>query len=284
MFLSAAICIILYSLIFFRLRGNITVSAGHKLSFHRRPKLQVGRTSDGTYVVTDDRRIESHLTKVAKHMLWYPIAYIIVVLPMGASRFSTFSGTPVPSSVTIFAAALFMLHGFINTLLFCTTRNIVPESWRGRWGSSPSRTSGRSDHGLSSNLANNSWRFTGVGTRTGVGATSVVVNVEKDVDIAYDAALRSPDYIKLGPLLPHNPPPLPNSAYRHYSRHISFAAPRDPKRNTHVEVEMVDDGHFPGAGVSFASRETMTEQHTPIRSMERAYSRNESGAFGPAPA
>src|SRR5260370_26482991 len=112
MFTWAVFSFILYLLVFFRLRGNIAVSDGYKIHFHQRPKVRLGRTSDGARIVTGDLRVESHLTVVAKQMLWYPVAYTVLILPMAASRFSTFSGVSVPFPVTIFTAAVFMLHGF----------------------------------------------------------------------------------------------------------------------------------------------------------------------------
>jgi len=120
MIASAAFSFILYTLLFFRLRGNISVSAGYKISFHRRS--ETGRTTD---------QIETYLTGVAKHMLLYPVVYIFLLLPLAIARLSTFDGKPVPFVATILSAAVFMLHGFFNTILFCTTRNILPESWRG---------------------------------------------------------------------------------------------------------------------------------------------------------
>jgi len=133
MMTSAAFSFILYSLVFFRLRGNIIVT-GYKISFHRRPDIRIGRASNGALVVTDDRRIESYLDTVAKHMLLYPIVYIFVILPLAATRYPAFRGEQVPFEATMFAAAVFMLHGFFNTVLFCTTRNILPGSWKQRLG------------------------------------------------------------------------------------------------------------------------------------------------------
>jgi hypothetical protein len=230
MFISAGLSFILYLLVFFRLRGNITISAGHKISFQRRPKVRVGRTHNGAYIVTDDQRIESHLTRVAKHMLWYPVVFTVVVLPLASSRFSAFHGASVPFSVTISSAGLFMLHGFINTVLFCTTRNILPGSWRRRLGLGTALDSGRSDFNLSSRSIT-TWRFD---ARIGAGTEPVIlsVGVEKDVEIMYDEAQRSPRCVKLYssslPLMPNRPPRVydgdgqRSDAHRHYIQQPSF--------------------------------------------------------------
>ena len=239
MFISAGASIILYSLVFFRLRGNITVSAGYKIYFHRRPKVRVGRTRDGMYIVTDDQRIESHLTRVAKHMLWYPVAYTIIILPMACARLSSFNGTSVPFPVTIFANGIFLLHGFFNTVLFCTTRNILPESWRRRLGLGSALDNGRSDFGLSSRTPTTP-RVTGLDGKIqtiGTGTTPVIlsVGVEKNVGIMYDEAQLSPRYVKLGASsLPLTPNPLPRvrecdeeqaDTHKHHSQEPSFPPP-----------------------------------------------------------
>lgn len=212
MFVSAGLSFILYLLVFFQLRGNITVSAGYKIEFHRRPRVRVGRTGNGAYIVTDDQRVESHLTRVAKHMLWYPVVFLVIILPMASARLSSFNGASVPFPVTICAAGLFMLHGFINTVLFCTTRNILSGGWRRRLGLGSAMDSGRSDLNLPSRT-NAIWRFAGLDGRIqtiGTGPDPVVlsVGVEKDVEIMYDEAQPRPRCIKLGASFTPNALPI----------------------------------------------------------------------------
>ena len=162
MLVSTVFCIILYSLVFFRLRGNISVS-GYKVSVHRRPDIRIGRTSNGALVATGDRRIESYLDTVAKHMLWYPFLYIIIVVPILGVRYASFSGLPSYPGLTLAFAALLNLHGFLNTVLFCTTRNILPPSWRQRFG--PKTTQGARPGGVyPSGRTNESTGTDGTGT------------------------------------------------------------------------------------------------------------------------
>ena len=209
MFTSAGLSSILYLLVFFRLRGNITISSGYKFHFHRRPKVRVGRTSNGTYIMTGDQRVEGHLTRVAKHMLWYPIVYTLVILPLASARFSAFNGANVPTSVTVVTASLFMLHGFINTILFCSTRNILPGSWRQRLGLGSALDSGRRD-----SRSTASWRLAGLDARMRAidpetAPVVLSVGVEKDVEVMYDGSQRSPRCLKFGSSsLPLTPNPL----------------------------------------------------------------------------
>ena len=64
--------------------------------------------------------------KVARRMTWYPVAYTILVIPIVSTRIATFIGAPVPYQVTIFTASIFMLSGFVNAVLFTTTRRVLP--------------------------------------------------------------------------------------------------------------------------------------------------------------
>ena len=237
MIVAAVFSFILYSLVFFRLRGNISVSAGYKLSFHQRPKFRISKAEDGTYIMTDDRHVASYLTTVAKHMLWYPIVYTILVLPVATSRLSTFSSLSVPFSVTIFTAAVFMLHGFVNTVLFCATRNILPSSWRQRFVLGT----------LFGGRGNATWSFTStrIGTFGAIPIPTVMsVDVEKDVEVKYDAKFSSPT-------------PLPQAyggsgkqanAYEHHMQRLSFPAPQDTR--TSIRSKIDGDDEYDDLGVS----------------------------------
>ncbi|KAI6156991.1 hypothetical protein BKA82DRAFT_949512 [Pisolithus tinctorius] len=58
----------------------------------------------------------------ATQMLFYPLLYIVVLLPTAAARLSQFGGHDVPFAVTTFAATLFALSGLFNTILYAFTR------------------------------------------------------------------------------------------------------------------------------------------------------------------
>lgn len=129
MFASAGLSFILYFLVFLRLRGNASVLGWH-IRFHR---VQNGPGQDYTNNgLFQDGRRDPHLMQVARQMLWYPVAYTILVLPIAAARFSTFNGKSVPLEVTIFTSSIFMLSGFVNAVLFTTTRRVIhfPSKWK----------------------------------------------------------------------------------------------------------------------------------------------------------
>ena len=292
MFASAGFSFILYLLIFFRLRGNITLEAGYKVRFQRRPKVRVGRTTAGTYIMTDDRRVESHLTTVAKQMLWYPIAYTVLVLPIAASRFSTFSGDPVPFSVTIFTAAVFMLSGFVNAVLFCLTRNVLPGSWRQRFGIGTTLNSGQANTGIGSRPPA-AWRATASAVRAGTAPVILSINVEKNVEIKYGEAESQTSFLNFGSPTRHTAP-LPahgggwqrDDSYNQHTRHPPYPAPRDARKSVRFEADrdgdgddadsVLDIGVYPATKVNTVGWEV--PQHP-----GHAPDMLESGMYGPAP-
>jgi hypothetical protein len=235
MLTSVAFSFIFYFLIFFRLRGNISLSPGYKISFHRRSKVRVGRTSGGAYIVTDDRRIEPYLITVAKHMLWYPFVYAVLVIPQTISRYPTFSGVKIPTSFIFVAAALFTLHGFLNTVLFCTTRNILPGNWRQGFGLGVMREGERGDASLSGRTNGTNAKGSFTGARKGsfsTGLPVLSVDVAEDVEVKYDTEPSLPYVGSASPtspnssMSPFSPTPLPR-AYdsggqraESYGRHI----------------------------------------------------------------
>ena len=256
---SAASSFIFYSLAFFRLRGNITVEE-KKIHFHWTPKVGDGRMSN--------EAIGSYLTTVAKHMMWYPIVYAILVLPVAISRLSTYSGVPVPFSITIFTVAVFMLHGFLNTVLFCTTRTILPGSWRQRFGLSAGLEGGRGDvHDFSRTDAMS--RFFGTRVASvdrGSAPATRSVDEKRVVGIKYEAEPSPSDIDSSTSSTSPIPPQQAHSdtgkevgTHEHPIQQLSFSTPRDTRTRIHLEVEGDDEGSDFGAAVSLADTERTVE-------------------------
>ena len=289
MFVSAGCSFILYSLVFFRLRGNISVSTRYQISFHRRPKVMACTTSDGTYIMTDDRRVESHLTTLAKQMLWYPIVYTILVLPMAASRFSTFSGASVPFGVIIFTASVYMLHGFLNTVLFCTTQNILPGTWRQKY-----QTIKRGGVNPTSQTNDTWFTATRAGTAAAVATTATVpdirsVGVEKDVEIKYGAE-PSISRIKFGS--PTSLAPLPQAyggngqqadLHDYHIRRFPSSAPQDTSTGICFEVDKGDEDSILSVGMLPTTVPRNVEWEV-SRHPRHASRGPENGVHRPAPA
>ncbi|KAJ7794978.1 hypothetical protein B0H14DRAFT_2392133 [Mycena olivaceomarginata] len=113
MFMAAAFSFVLYTLVFLRMRGNIIIER-RRISFRRR----AGSALRGNH--------ESRTLTIAKQMLLYPVAYTIIVLPIAASRFSSFAGQDVPFELWLISAAVFLLSGVVKVTVFTMTRRILP--------------------------------------------------------------------------------------------------------------------------------------------------------------
>ncbi|KAF8522639.1 hypothetical protein BU17DRAFT_86929 [Hysterangium stoloniferum] len=112
MFITVFSSFILYSLIFLRLRGNLS---GYGNTF----RLQRATTP---WMANHDN---SQMAAVGKQMLWYPVAYAMVVLPIAVCRWMVIFGHPVPYTATMVSDSIFVLSGFVNAILYSTTRKIV---------------------------------------------------------------------------------------------------------------------------------------------------------------
>ncbi|KAI0629246.1 hypothetical protein C8Q77DRAFT_1065995 [Trametes polyzona] len=115
MFLSALLSFIMYVLVFLRMRGNIMLH-GWRVSFRFGPQPPE----------LAPKSVDTHAVNVAKSMLLYPLAYMILVLPIAISRFAEWMGHEVPFAVTMICDSIFLLSGFVNVVLFLTTRRVLP--------------------------------------------------------------------------------------------------------------------------------------------------------------
>jgi hypothetical protein len=115
MFIAAFSCFILYVLVFLRLRGNIVRENG-TFMFRRKG-----------YHPDSGTREERFGREIAKRMVWYPVAYTCLLLPIAISRFIDWTGHDVPFQWTIFSDVVFLLSGkrdaaMLSTLRYLTTR------------------------------------------------------------------------------------------------------------------------------------------------------------------
>jgi hypothetical protein len=68
------------------------------------------------------RRTYHQVNKVSVTLLIYPILYMILTLPISVSRIAEFAGQEWGLTVVYFSAALFECTGWINVLLYTSTR------------------------------------------------------------------------------------------------------------------------------------------------------------------
>ena len=68
------------------------------------------------------RRTYQRMNKVSMTLLIYPVIYMILTMPLSISRIAEFAGQKWGLKIVYFGAALFDCTGFINVLLYTTTR------------------------------------------------------------------------------------------------------------------------------------------------------------------
>ncbi|KAF9792980.1 hypothetical protein BJ322DRAFT_91315 [Thelephora terrestris] len=117
LFLSSSLSFILYTLVFFRLRGNIVVTGWH-VRFRMLEKDESGWRGR--------QPADSHALRVAKQMILHPIAYTILFLPIAVLRLCEFTGRPVSLPVMMLCDSIFLLGGVVDVVLFCTIRRVIP--------------------------------------------------------------------------------------------------------------------------------------------------------------
>ncbi|KAF8754125.1 hypothetical protein RHS01_06207 [Rhizoctonia solani] len=139
---TALSSIVLYSILFLRMRGYISVdprrwthvrfhwrrTSSSEMSYVTGPngvRLQAMATPSGRLVIKQE-------TKDALKMLYYPAAYTALVLPLSIARWSTFDPTKPPDlertaaetpfTATAIVVTIFGLSGVVNVIMFITTR------------------------------------------------------------------------------------------------------------------------------------------------------------------
>ncbi|TFY74214.1 hypothetical protein EWM64_g9798 [Hericium alpestre] len=106
--LSAFLSILLYTCILLRVRGNSSEGQCWKLA--------MGRDILDTVMV-----------RVAAVIVWYPVAYTILIFPISVARFSYYAGAHVPAWATFTCDLIFSLSGFANLMLTLVTSRLLPD-------------------------------------------------------------------------------------------------------------------------------------------------------------
>jgi hypothetical protein len=120
---------IIYSVLFFYIRSQLkqlrqASSTNESRTYESNP--EAGRP-DGKIVLsnpiqTGTYQAQKRMKQVSLTLLFYPAAYIVVLMPLSIARLRQFSGRNPSLAFTYTAAAIFDCQGFINVLLYTTTR------------------------------------------------------------------------------------------------------------------------------------------------------------------
>ncbi|TFK40233.1 hypothetical protein BDQ12DRAFT_488623 [Crucibulum laeve] len=121
-FVASVFSAVLYSLIFLALRGTLMIKGGLKLTFDPNERWN---NDDGV-------NYHRFVARVARSMLWYPIAYIILLVPYSVMRLLDISGFIVPFEAMVFAYVCWFTLGVINVMLLYNTFRVLGPAFDAR--------------------------------------------------------------------------------------------------------------------------------------------------------
>jgi len=121
--LSSVFGAMLYSLIFLVLRGTLVIKGGLKLNMDPQQRL------NASGINADYHRF---IASIARSMLWYPVAYIALLLPYSILRMLAISGFTVPYDANVFAYTCWFVLGIVNVLLLYKTFRVLGPAFEAR--------------------------------------------------------------------------------------------------------------------------------------------------------
>jgi len=119
--MSAFFSFVLYAAVLLRVRGNLIQDATGKWSFRWVP------CSESWQLAFVRDYLDSCTVKMAAIIVWYPVIYTVLIVPMSIARFASYAGANVPVAFTFMADFIFALGGFANLMLFLGTRRFIPD-------------------------------------------------------------------------------------------------------------------------------------------------------------
>jgi hypothetical protein len=108
---------ILYSLIFLVLRGTLKYNKGIKLTLNPHERWN---NSEGL-----GENYHRFVARVARSMLWYPVAYVTCLIPYAVTRLFMISGFTVPFEAAVFAYVCYFSLSFVDVLLLYNTFRVL---------------------------------------------------------------------------------------------------------------------------------------------------------------
>lgn len=121
---------ILYSLLFLVLRGTLKIQGGIKLILNPDERWKNG-----------EENYHRFIARVARSMLWYPVAYVTLSLPYSTVCLLKVSGFAVPFAATVFGVACWFSLGIVYVLLFYNTFRLLSPAFDSRSTSAGTRKS-----------------------------------------------------------------------------------------------------------------------------------------------
>ncbi|KAJ7284660.1 hypothetical protein C8J57DRAFT_1289265 [Mycena rebaudengoi] len=119
-FLCSIMSALLYSIIFLVLRGSLVIKGGIKLSLDPNERWGGGVKNYHKFVA-----------RIARSMLWIPIAYILLLVPYSLTRLIDISGRTCPFPLVVAAAVFWFLLGVANVMTLYNTFRVLGPAFGG---------------------------------------------------------------------------------------------------------------------------------------------------------
>ncbi|KAI0053197.1 hypothetical protein FA95DRAFT_1568838 [Auriscalpium vulgare] len=119
--MSALFSFLLYTVILLRVRGNLVRKSSGRWSL-----LWVPRSESWQLSMTRDY-LDSSMVRVVTVIVWFPVAYTLLIAPITIARFASYAGAHIPQGFIFFADIIYGLGGFTNLLLLLATRRLLPD-------------------------------------------------------------------------------------------------------------------------------------------------------------
>jgi len=127
MLIAAIIITLMYIPVWLTLRGNLLITpskSGYRFTFRSAsPSIATGSTQSG------GNSPQANLRRIARKMLWYPLAYNITLLPVLICRFIQLGGQRIPLPVLLGCITLLFCMGISNVVIYLFTRNLGGRAW-----------------------------------------------------------------------------------------------------------------------------------------------------------
>jgi hypothetical protein len=134
MLIAAVTITLMYIPVSLTLRGNLLITPsqfswyGYRFTFR---STSLPTTTESTPSGGNPAQA-TNLRGIARKMLWYPMAYIVVLLPILTCRFMEINGPPVPLPVLLGCISLLFCMGISNVCIYFFTRNLSGAPWFAR--------------------------------------------------------------------------------------------------------------------------------------------------------
>jgi len=115
-FVASVLSAILYSVIFLVLRGTLNIKGGIKLTLDPEERWVSGKSMENYH---------RFVARIARSMLWYPVAYIALLVPYSVTRLLVISGFTVAFGFMILAYTCWSVLGVVNVFLLYNTFRVL---------------------------------------------------------------------------------------------------------------------------------------------------------------